>query len=633
MSIVITPRIQPAAAQAATAAPVVLQPGSVISARVTQILTSDTVRITIGNQSLDVRSQVPLQAGQTLQLAVSQTPDGTVRLAVVSPQDGAAASQAATDASSASATPDTVTLAPAAAASIAPQTTPVVVTSQLTAQEALAVSVAAQNAATLQTGLAPLFANLAVAAGLQNLPPQVLQAVAQVLAQQTSLDQGLTGNDIKQAFQSSGLFLEASLATGSLPSSTAAPDLKAALIVLRQVLTASLNGAPAPQNALPTGELGTMLSAAAQAGVTPTASVVQPATTLAAATVPPSAASIVVAQGTPAAALVIEQGALTPATVLSQPVMSGVQGTPLTASPALAPLLATETATSAASLLGATAANAENVLNAGIASQIILPPSTTVDAAARAAASSATLSLLQEAIQASPLTTLANPSGLVFENNQMLALVPAVGGARPSMVDEAEFAHTNVPPPPIGGALPAAQPVLPATLVSNSPAESAMHRLLADTDAAIARQTLLQVASLPDRVDTAGPRVDPGGPRWNFEIPFATPQGTAMAQFEISRDGGGNEVEAAKRVWRARFSLDVEPAGPVHALVSLVGDKTSVRMWAERPATAAQLRAGAAQLSQALSKAELHPGDIVIRDGAPPQPAPARAGHFLDRAL
>ena len=106
-----------------------------------------------------------------------------------------------------------------------------------------------------------------------------------------------------------------------------------------------------------------------------------------------------------------------------------------------------------------------------------------------------------------------------------------------------------------------------------------------------------------------------------------------MAQFEISRDGAGAEIEAAKRVWRARFSLDVEPAGPVHALVSLVGDKTSVRMWAERPATAAQLRAGAAQLSQALSRAELQPGDIVIRDGAPPLAPPARAGRFLDRAL
>ncbi len=75
-------------------------------------------------------------------------------------------------------------------------------------------------------------------------------------------------------------------------------------------------------------------------------------------------------------------------------------------------------------------------------------------------------------------------------------------------------------------------------------------------------------------------------------------------------------------MWRARFSLDVEPAGPVHALVSLTGEKTSVRMWAERPATAAQLRAGASQLSQALSRAELNPGDIVIRDGAPPQASP-----------
>ena len=71
----------------------------------------------------------------------------------------------------------------------------------------------------------------------------------------------------------------------------------------------------------------------------------------------------------------------------------------------------------------------------------------------------------------------------------------------------------------------------------------------------------------------------------------------------------------------------------MHALVSLNGDKTSVRMWAERPATADQLRAGVAQLSQALSRAELQPGDIVIRDGAPLQLVSAKAGHFLDRAL
>jgi hypothetical protein len=137
---------------------------------------------------------------------------------------------------------------------------------------------------------------------------------------------------------------------------------------------------------------------------------------------------------------------------------------------------------------------------------------------------------------------------------------------------------------------------------------------------------------LPDRGDGTRPQLDAMVPRWNFEIPFLTQQGTAMAQFEISRDGGGNEVEAARRVWRARFTLDVEPAGPVHALVSLNGERTSVRMWAERPSTAAQLRAGASELSLALTRAELTPGDIEIREGSPPQPAPARAGHFLDRA-
>jgi hypothetical protein len=56
-------------------------------------------------------------------------------------------------------------------------------------------------------------------------------------------------------------------------------------------------------------------------------------------------------------------------------------------------------------------------------------------------------------------------------------------------------------------------------------------------------------------------------------------------------------------------------------------------MWAERPETAMQLRAGAAQLSHALTKAELQPGDIMIGEGKPPQSAPAPAGHFLDRAL
>jgi hypothetical protein len=633
MSILITPNIPPAATLDATTADIVLQPGSVITARVLQILGSDQVRIAIGGQAIDVLSQVPLQAGQTLQLQVSQAANG-IGLAVVGQQGGAGQSQ---DLASAAATLDAVTLAPDAAgiaALAAPGTLPT--NSQLTALETLVVSLAAQGAATQQTSLAPLFANLDVATGLAGLPPQVQQAVAQVLAQRTSLDQNLTGGDIRQAFQTSGLFLEASLAAGSALPSSAPPDLKAALIVLRQVLTTSLAGATAAATTVAPGTPAAVpgvTQAAVLQGATPAEAVAQQSTVLAGTTTATLAQPGTIPAATiPAAVVLAQAGQLSPQLSLQPVTIVARPETPASVSPTIVPPLAPLTAAPTASPQSAIPVLAQEILDLAAANQIFPPAATPADAAARAAASSVALNLLQETIQASPLAA-GNPSKLVFENGQFLSLIPAATGARTPAIDDAEFARTNLPPPPVNGALPAAQPVVPATLASRAPVETALQHLLADTDGAIARQTLLQVASLPGQTDTSAARLDPSVPRWNFEIPFITAQGTAMAQFEISRDGGGREVDAAKRVWRARFSLDVEPAGPIHALVSLSGERTSVRMWAERPATASQLRAGVSQLSQALSRAELLPGDIVVREGAPVQPASAPAGHFLDRAL
>src|ERR1700742_117258 len=239
MSITINPNLPVVAVQGATA-DVVLQPGTVIKAQVLQVLGNDEAQISIGGQTVQVATQVPLQAGQTLQLSVSQTPDGTIQLAVVNPQVNAAAAQAIAGLAAGAAQSDAVTLA-GALANIAAQAAPaaVMAENQLSALEQLAVSSAAQTAATQQTSLAPLFANLSVAAGVTGLPPQVQQAVAQMLAQRTSLSPSLSGDDIKQAFQSSGLFLEASLAAGSAAGS-ATPDLKAALMVLRQVVATAL---------------------------------------------------------------------------------------------------------------------------------------------------------------------------------------------------------------------------------------------------------------------------------------------------------------------------------------------------------------------------------------------------------
>ncbi|MCA6117170.1 flagellar hook-length control protein FliK [Bradyrhizobium sp. WSM 1738] len=529
MAISINPVLPVLSAQeAGSIAPeLVLQPGSVVNAQVLKVLSADLVRIAIASLSIDVATEVPLQQGQNLQLAVSQTKDG-IRLAVVG-QGGASA--------------DAVTLSPDALADVPTNhLTSVAPKNVLTPVERAAVSAAAQAAASEQDSLAPLFANLGAAVSSSSLPPKLREAIAQVLAQQTSLDQNLDGGDIKTAFQKSGIFLEASLASGSVPPGSV-PDLKAALIVLRQTLHSALglnavSASPAP--------------AGAQQAALPQASTAN--------TVSPLSSNVDV-----------------------QKIML-----PQARSPA-----------------------GENLALATIITRSPLAPLPGTQYSA-----GATLSLLQEALH-----ELGVP---------MRATTAAPNDVRSGDVTF----QTNTPPPPVRGAPPAAQPIAAPTLQPQAPLESTAHHLLDDTDAAIARQTLLQVASLPDCIDTSAPRTDTTSPRWHFEIPFATPQGTAMVQFEISRDGGHEEVEAAKRVWRARFSLDVEPAGPVHALISLTSDKTSVRIWAERPATAEQLRAGSSQLSQALSRADLQPGDIVIRDGAPPQAAPAaRAGHFLDRAL
>ena len=356
MSIIITPNVPPVAAQsaAATTADIVLQPGSVISARVLQILGNDQVQIAIGGQAIEVTSQIPLQAGQTLQLQVSQTTSG-IALAVVNQQAGAAASQGFTGAT---ATLDSITLAPDAAAAVAALATPATTApnSQLSPVETLAVSLAAQTAATQQTSLAPLFANLGVAAGLVNLPPQVQQAVAQVLAQQTSLDQNLTGSDIKQAFQTSGLFLEASLASGS--SSAVTPDLKAALIVLRQALTTSLAsvatpGTPATAPAVPQGATAATVPQGA-ADVT-----AQQVAILLGET-----AAIVVQQRTTAEAVVLAQAGQPSIQLSLQPVtiIAGPQ-TPEIVSPTTAPLSTSAASAPAASMQTTAATIAPEILD------------------------------------------------------------------------------------------------------------------------------------------------------------------------------------------------------------------------------------------------------------------------------
>ncbi|WP_374574435.1 flagellar hook-length control protein FliK [Phenylobacterium sp.] len=196
--------------------------------------------------------------------------------------------------------------------------------------------------------------------------------------------------------------------------------------------------------------------------------------------------------------------------------------------------------------------------------------------------------------------------------------------------DHAPAARTAAaPPPPYRGGPTTAQAPASAALTADASPAQAGHRLAEDVEGALARHELLQAASLPP----ADPHAeDAQTTRWMFEIPFTTPQGASVAQFEISRDDEGHVGREGERepVYRARFSIDLEPLGPMHAQVALSGEHAGVTLWAERPASVEVLRLGRPLLAQALSDAALD-AEVNVYAGAPPRAA-AGPGRFMDQS-
>jgi hypothetical protein len=517
-------------------------PGQIVQALVLELINSDVFRLQLPQATVDVKTNVPLQPGATVDVATKGT-GANAKLVIF---DGAAAPQGgparqpigegvilgramtATSAKTA-AEPLFVRDTPQAAATSAARTPEIprlVTPGVVTPQQALGDAI--RTAAAKQSGLAPLMADVeqAVQSPATQLPVPVAAAAKQVLALRVPITGNLTATDVKQAFVQSGVLLEAKAAAESQkPQSSPTPattqgmpapgsDLKAALIVLRQVLKAwsadtEPARTPAPPSSAPPGQ--------PQAKPPPT-----------------------------------DNGSLR--------------------------------------LLAAALAGDANDLMAS----------------------------------ADPMTP-----------DQAANLARNVANALAGRTGSSEQAAPNTPghlPPPYRGAPLSAQQPVPPSLLPDMPPHETAERLLSATDGALARTTLLQAASLPDQ-PTAQRADQTAQQRWTFEMPFVTPQGTGVAQFEVSRDARNAKSDPKTSVWRARFSIDVEPMGPVHAMVAIAGERTSVTLWAERSATAAKLNDNARMLSDALRAAELEPTDFQFRVGVPPVVAKQAApGRFMDRA-
>ena len=456
--------------------------------------------------------------------------------------------------------------------------------------QAKVVSDMVGRAASTQGGMAPLLADLERVSTSAQAPALVRQAAANMLALRSPIDGAVTAGEIRQAFGRSGLFMESRLAEEA-PAPGAAPlaakDLKAAMLVLRAAVASwsAQTGPATPQAASPQASAAPSSLAASQAAL----------------------ASAQAQTG---------QGA--------------------------SPQAFTAVTSTSAAPLGAAA----SMPNPEVAVEAEVPPpaggaaSPAEDAAespvARFLAAVAPRPAAQQAAQpAAALFVMAQEAAAEFPEPALLAKPQS---AAPLMTPPGKG-----PPPPFAGGPVIAQPAVASTLAPDAPAAAVAQQLTKGVDAALARQALMQAASLPERADAARPGAlaadgrtidDKAGPRWVFDVPFATPQGTAVAQFEISRDGGGGGAAggvAEARTWKVRFSLDVEPMGRIDAQLALTGERARVSLWAERPEAMARLRGGEEMLNAALREAALEP-EVAFHAAAPPVAPPAAPGRFLDQA-
>lgn len=488
----------------------------------------------------------------------------------------------------------------------------------LDSRTARVVRQATAEAVPRQAGLAPLMADLQAMIDQPDAPPEVRDAGRALLSTTPTIADITTAPGLRRAVERSGVLLETHLAraAASSPPPANAPrpmiaegDLKAALWVFRGALSAWLAKVEPPS-----GDASPHVAPDPEGGPSPEPDPLRPVgreTTVNGARSNPSS------------------------TTLSLPGQAGLE--------ADAVEIPSPNATRAPPLKASAEAD-----NAPPARAVTPAPARTLEQDADpelAARFGAFVALPQKTAERPPIK--AATAGVSLPAQVQLEPPDAEGEPPPAAPTEprarmtrgyaaAAEERSKTPPPPYAGGPTAGQkPMEPSPLLMGAP-EAMARRLLKGTQSALARQDLMQIASLPESVvheqEAAEPRAL--STKLNFDLPFVTPQGVAVAQFEISRDGGGaggGGPAALEQTYRARFSIDVEPLGPVHAQVVLAGARARVSLWAERSETIARLRAGEEALGAALRQADLTP-EVAVHSGAPPTPGNGPVGHFVDQA-
>ncbi len=173
-------------------------------------------------------------------------------------------------------------------------------------------------------------------------------------------------------------------------------------------------------------------------------------------------------------------------------------------------------------------------------------------------------------------------------------------------------------PPPFAGAPPAPQAAVQATIDLVNRIGNLRTDLLRQTEAALARIQLHQLASQPREVER-------GLLEWLFELPVRRGDDIDLWSMRFVREQAERRAQKHKvqHTWSVQLGFDLPGLGPVQAQVTLRGERVSTRFWTGKEEALPLFRDNLQALQKMFGKAGLEIGKLDCVPGPMPSAATA----------
>ncbi len=196
------------------------------------------------------------------------------------------------------------------------------------------------------------------------------------------------------------------------------------------------------------------------------------------------------------------------------------------------------------------------------------------------------------------------------------APAPAATSGSEALPQIAAATRSTNPAPPFAGVVPAPQAPVQATIDLLNRLGHLRLDLLQQTEAALARIHLNQLASLPRDADHR--LVE-----WLFDIPVRRGDTIDLWSARIYRDADEKSQtrERPTARWRVQLAFDLPGLGPIQAQINLLGERVSTHFWTHEAHTLPLLRQHLHELRRGMLAAGLEVGDIDCQHGTIPESA------------